>query len=295
MGENSKIWKYDYRDIFYDIAFPDSDTAVIVGAGGRVLKTHEKYKNLWSIRDSGTTELLTCLSFVDDKNGWAGGYGGIVLHTTDGGTTWEVRKEASDGSQPIFDIQFVSHAVGYASGNFELLIKTTDGGKTWSDLSLNLDRMFDAGLFNLHFTDENTGYVVGEFGGIARTRDGGVSWEWIDQGGYEGTFFGMISLSPEIIIVHGISGKILRTEDGGATWYSPPKITHQRLFRSAYDGKTLVVVGSTGAILFSRDKGKTFDLFPHNQSTTSFAGVCVNPSGGFLCVGERGTVFPVIP
>ena len=64
----------------YDIAFIDSENAVVVGAVGRILKTHEKYKNLWRIQDPGTTELLTCVSFIDDRNGWAGGYGGIVLH-----------------------------------------------------------------------------------------------------------------------------------------------------------------------------------------------------------------------
>ena len=295
MGKQPRVWKVDYRDLFYDIAFLNNEKAVIVGAMGRIIKTHEKYKNLWEVRDSGTIERLTCLNFIDDKNGWAAGYGGIILHTADGGRTWETQRASSKSCQPLFDIQFVNRNVGYASGNFELLLKTADGGKTWKDLSLNVDEMFDAGLLNLYFSDEHTGYVVGEFGGIAKTLDGGITWKWIDQGGYDGTFFGIITLSPDIILVHGISGTILRSDDGGQTWETLPRITRQRLFRSAWDGKTLVIIGSTGAILVSKDQGKTFSRLSHDHNTTSFAGVCVNPSGGFFCVGERGTILPINP
>ena len=178
---------------FYDIAFLNEETAVIVGARGRVLVSHPKYTNLWSPRDSGTKELLTCLSFVDEKNGWAAGHGGVILHTEDGGNTWRIQRESSPENNPLFDIQFLSPSVGYACGAYDTFLKTTDGGKTWTLTAPGSDYIYNG----LAFLDEETGYLVGEFGTVLRTRDGGNSWEKLDLGGYEGSLFGITLLSPQ--------------------------------------------------------------------------------------------------
>lgn len=294
LAEASDIWRYDFRDIFYDIAFLDDQNAVIVGAMGRVLRTHATYRNLWSVRNSGTRELLTCLSFVDEKNGWAAGHGGIVLHTADGGSTWTTQRKSSVRNEPLSDIHFVSKHVGYACGSFETLIKTTDGGKTWLDLSIGLDQMFDAGLFGLHFFDEDNGFAVGEFGGIIQTRDGGKTWE-LKESGYRGSYFGILPLSSEKFIVYGISGKVMRSEDKGQTWEDVSVGSVQRLFMAAFDEKDLIIVGSSGTIFFSHDMGKSFKPYRHDKDITSFAGVCTHPENGFLCVGERGTIFHIDP
>lgn len=294
-SDDNLIWKFDYREIFYDIAFPDHQNAVVVGAFGRVLLTHDKYKNLWQIRNSNTKELLTCVSFVDEKNGWAAGHGGVIIHTGDGGQTWKIQRESSMQNQPLFDIYFTSERVGYACGNFETLIKTTDGGKSWRNLSLGLDDMFDAGLFGLFFLDDDTGYAVGEFGGIVRTKDGGKTWHLLKNDDYQGSFFGILPLSDGILLVYGISGKIMRSDDNGKTWGHIAVDTKQRLFRAAFNGKDVVVAGSSGTLLVSHDLGKSFIPFTHNKNVVSFAGICPHPEDGFVCVGERGTIYHINP
>lgn len=40
--------------------------------------------------------LLTALSFVDERQGWAVGHGGVVLHTEDGGETWALLPPLED-------------------------------------------------------------------------------------------------------------------------------------------------------------------------------------------------------
>ena len=62
-----EVWRFDYRDCFYDINYLNQEKAVIVGDRGRILVTHPKFKNLWSPRNSQTKELLTCVSFVDEN------------------------------------------------------------------------------------------------------------------------------------------------------------------------------------------------------------------------------------
>jgi len=284
-ADESPFWTFDFRDVFYDIAFLNEETAVIVGARGRVLVSHPKYSNLWSPRVSGTKQLLTCLSFVDEKNGWAAGHGGVILHTEDGGNTWRIQRESSPENNPLFDIQFLSPSVGYACGAYDTFLKTTDGGETWTLTSPGSDNIYNG----LAFLDEETGYLVGEFGTVLRTRDGGDSWEKLDLGGYEGSLFGITLLSPEMILVYGIAGKVLRSEDGGLHWVDVSADQNKSLFRGAAQGDTVVLVGDTGTLLISTDGGKTF-LKRLDKDFISFAGVGAHPGGGFVCLGERGKI-----
>lgn len=279
------IWTFDFRDIFYDIAFPEQDRAVIVGARGRILVSHPKYSNLWSPRDSGTEELLTCVSFVDPRRGWAAGHGGVILHTEDGGWSWQVQREPSPENQPIFAVQFPTARVGYACGAYDTFLKTTDGGETWIRTAPGRDNIYNG----LAFLDERTGYLVGEFGTVLRTTDGGVSWERLEVNGFQGSLFGITLLPPDALLVYGIAGKIFRSEDGGCHWTDVSADQDKSLFRGAGHGKTVVLVGASGTRLVSTDSGKTFVL-RLDQEFTSYAGVGFRPEMGFVCVGERGKI-----
>ena len=75
-----------------------------VGAVGTIVHTTDAGAS-WTLQASGTTEALDAVDFVDPWNGWA--VGGtdpdwpspgtrIILHTGDGGLTWETQLEASD-------------------------------------------------------------------------------------------------------------------------------------------------------------------------------------------------------
>jgi photosystem II stability/assembly factor-like uncharacterized protein len=271
--------------VFYDIAFLNQNTAVVVGAGGRVLVSHPKYANLWSPRDSGTKELLTCLSFADERRGWAAGHGGVIIHTDDGGRTWKVQREASSENHPLFDIQFLNPLVGYACGAYDTFLKSTDGGKTWVLSSPGSDNIYNG----LAFGDEETGFLVGEFGTVLRTTDGGTSWEEIELKGFEGSLFGITLLSSETLLVYGIAGNVFRSEDGGRHWVDVSTDQDKSLFRGAAHGDAVVLVGASGARLVSSDGGRSF-LNRVDEDFTSFAGVGAHPGGGFVCVGERGKI-----
>ncbi len=275
------VWTFDFRDTFYDIAFLNRNKAVIVGFRGRILVTHGKYKNLWSPRDSKTGETLTCLSFVDGKNGWAAGHGGVIIHTSDGGETWEVQRKGSPQNLALFDIKFVSKNIGYVCGAYDTLLKTTDGGKSWDDIATGLDNIYNG----LCFRDENNGFLAGEFGTLLKTADGGKSWKRLNIGPYEGTLFGVISLSTKKILAYGISGKLIISYDGGIKWKDISPGTKEPLFRAAYNGDDVIVVGRSGVMLLSKDGAKSF-VVNYDKENNTIAGVCSHPEGGFTCVGE---------
>jgi photosystem II stability/assembly factor-like uncharacterized protein len=285
-GEDASIWKYDFRDTFYDIHFVNPERAVIVGSRGRVLATHSSSPNLWSVRDSGTKELLTCLSFADRKNGWAAGHGGVIIHTTDGGNTWQVQRQSARQNRPLFDIEFPSQNAGYACGAGDTVLKTTDGGRTWTSVPTGVQNIY----YGLAFVDEEKGYLVGEFGTVMHTTDGGSSWKQLDLGDYRYTLFGIALLTESEILVYGIAGSILRSEDGGLSWQDVSPGVQQSLFAAAMRRNEVVLAGRSGIILYSKDRGKTFEE-RNDEELTSFAGVCAHPERGFLCVGELGKIF----
>jgi photosystem II stability/assembly factor-like uncharacterized protein len=284
-ANESPVWKFDFREVFYDIAFLNGDTAVVVGTLGRVLVSHPKHNNLWSPRDSGTDEILTCVSFVDEQKGWAAGHGGVIIHTADGGQTWGGQRESSPENQPILDIQFLNPKVGYACGAYDTFLKTRDGGKTWTSGTFESDYIYNG----LAFLDEERGYLVGEFGAVLKTRDGAESWEELDLGGFGGSLFGITLVSPQRILVYGIEGRVFLSEDGGLHWVDVSVDQQKSIFRGAANGEEVMLVGSTGTVLVSTDGGKTF-LKSVPKSFTTFAGVCADPNGGFVRVGERGTI-----
>lgn len=287
-GEDASIWKYDFRDVFYDIHFVNPEKAVIVGARGRILTTHSSSPKLWSVRDSGTKELLTCLSFADGKHGWAAGHGGVILHTTDGGTSWEVQRKTALENKPLFDIQGLSQTTGYACGAGDTVLKTTDGGLTWTSVPTGVENIY----YGLAFVDEEKGYLVGEVGTVMHTTDGGRSWKQLDLGDFRFSLFGIVLLSEQEILVYGIAGAILRSEDGGLSWQDVSPDVQQSLFGVAVRGNEVVLVGRSGIILYSKDRGKTFEE-RNDEELTSFAGVTAPPDEGFLCVGELGKIYRV--
>ncbi len=286
--QQSPVWMFDYKEIFLDIACINKQKAVIVGDLGQILVTHGTYRNLWAPRNSKTKEMLTSVSFIDDKHGWAAGHGGVIIHTEDGGENWELQRKSSPQNLPLFDIYFISKDIGYASGAYDTLLKTIDGGKSWSSLPTGTDNIYN-GLF---FHDADNGFLLGEFGSLLKTSDGGESWKQMNIGGYQGSLFGITFMSRQKALAYGIGGKLIISHDGGENWTDIPTGTKEALFRAATSGNDVVVVGRSGVILLSNDGAESF-ITKHESDNYSFAGVCAHPGGGFVGVGEFGRILNI--
>jgi photosystem II stability/assembly factor-like uncharacterized protein len=110
------------------------------------------------------------LWFVNDNLGFAGGDGGVLARTTDGGASWEWLDPPTNAA--INSLFFLNDTLGWYAGNGGA--RTTDGGDTWTPL--NELPQFTMSIF---FTDPDTGYAVQFSGYVLRTTDGGDSWETI--------------------------------------------------------------------------------------------------------------------
>lgn len=124
---------------------------------------------------AGGVNGLDKLRFLTPLNGFAAGglfydriNAGTLLHTLDGGETWQPVPWPHGA---ITQIDFVSATVGYISTVPAKLYKTTDGGQTW-----NLVNTPIPGGSAQVFPSEQEAYVGG-IGGIWHTQDAGATWQ----------------------------------------------------------------------------------------------------------------------
>ena len=119
------------------------DRVVAVGAYGNIVYSVPAAdgKGLeWRQAKVPTQRLLTTVTFVDDREGWAGGHDALILHTTDGGENWQIQYEDpmpnGDLPKPVLAIEFTDKLNGIAVGAFSLMLTTADGGKTWAQVDM---------------------------------------------------------------------------------------------------------------------------------------------------------------
>jgi hypothetical protein len=114
----------------------------------------------WNDCNSGTTNDLNDVHFVNNTTGWAVGRSGAVMNTADGGQTWTNQNSAT--GKDLNDVYMVNVNTGYAVGDNGTFIKFSNG--TWSALSSGTTR----DLFGVHFIDESTGWIGGDWGQIRK-------------------------------------------------------------------------------------------------------------------------------
>jgi len=63
----------------------------------------------WSSQTSGTANNLRGVHFISDNVGWAVGFSGTILHTTDGGTNWTA--QTSNTTANLLGVRAVAASV----------------------------------------------------------------------------------------------------------------------------------------------------------------------------------------
>ena len=155
----------------------------------------------WYPQNSGTTQRLNKVQFVDANTGWAVGDSGMILCTTNAGVDWV--QQASSTNLNLVDISFVDANNGWVVGE-NFILKTTNGGVDW------IQQIHDSLYCNaVFFIDENIGWLVGSV--ILKTTDGGNIWIPKPIGGGDIQF-----LDPLTGILAGSS--IFKSTDGGDNW-----------------------------------------------------------------------------
>jgi photosystem II stability/assembly factor-like uncharacterized protein len=174
-----------------------------------------------------------------------------VLHTTDGGLTWEKvidgrqvvtlaldyyqqRLAAGDAAaaqyiqdvqlnfkngpeMPFLDVWVGDKGLGFVVGGFGLILATLDGGKHWTPW---MDRIPNPDVLHLNAVSRvgDDVFIVGERGMVWKLDESGQRFN-AHPSGYTGSFFGVTG-DKNNIIAFGLRGNAYRSKDGGNHWQS---------------------------------------------------------------------------
>lgn len=110
------------------------------------LQTNTIAQGKWVMLESPTQLRLTTLFCIDSLTCWASGDSGVVIHTTNGGKSWEVQNlEVTEEIQSIF---FLNDNLGWAlSSKFTepygtYIHKTSNGGALWEKELFPIENIF---------------------------------------------------------------------------------------------------------------------------------------------------------
>jgi photosystem II stability/assembly factor-like uncharacterized protein len=255
---------------FRALCFPSDTCGYVVGDAGTIYRVTDdggvvdtsttpatyKYTYTWTLMNSGTTQNLYGVFFVDNDHGYAVGDKGTVLKISNGstGTLWTT---VSRGT-PLINFNAASFTddgvKGIAVGDGGAIVRTLDGGLHWTDMSSGAitDQLLGAavppgGLGTYAF-------ACGANNSILRNSDvwGLGTWTKVASGsisGVTGTVTYRSILFPQTE-VNGICvgtqngvGVVLRTTNSGAAW--APPLTNPTLPSASYYGLVLNAPGNT--------------------------------------------------
>ena len=271
------------RSLLLDVAAA-GDRLVAVGERGHILLSDDAGAS-WRQVPVPTRATLTAVCLRDGGPGWAVGHDSAILRTADGGEAWEVVQFAPEEETPLLDVWFANDEHGVAVGAYGTFLVTDDGGETWDYLPISDDD------FHLHHVARSASgrlYLAAEAGTVYRSDDDGETWMSLPSP-YEGSFFGVLPLGDDAVLLFGLRGHLYRSDDAGMTWSELETGTVSMLTDGLDlgDGR-VVIVGLGGALLYSSDGGRSFTLRPRPTRRGVSAAV-VASDGDVVLVGEGGS------
>jgi len=273
------------KSLLLDSALAE-DHLVVVGERGHILLSSDA-GTTWKQSPVPTRATLTGVWFHDRNLGWAVGHDSVILRTKDGGATWERVYWAPEEESPFLDVWFADDMNGYAVGAYGAFAVTMDGGDTWDYVPIS-DDDFQPHLNQITEADNGTLYIAAEAGNAFRSDDTGETWTALESP-YQGSFFGVLPLEDDVVLLFGLRGHLYRSEDGGKTWAAIETGTTAMLNQGLrLDEWKIVVVGLSGTVLVSKDDGRTFTLKPQESRAGIQSVVRAGDGEHLVFTGEFG-------
>lgn len=287
-----------------DVAFADPDRGWAVGDRGVVWHTADGGRRWQRQTLSGSplpaASRLSSVSFVDERLGWTVGgtlspylhhSQGLVLHTSDGGATWN--RWPQDALPALHRVRFFDARHGVAAGDVSPLapsglLRTTDGGRTWQPLPGSGQPWTSA-----DFRDPRRAAAFGRDGQAVVALDARLQSARTPGGRRP---VRQVRLGTHAGWAVGEGGLVLTSPDGGASWHAPatplpePLASQFDFFAVAERDGHCWVAGSPGTLVFrSTDNGRTWQSFATGQALPIRGLTFLDAQRGWA-VGALGTI-----
>ncbi|MEW4453278.1 YCF48-related protein [Bremerella sp. JC817] len=189
---------------FHKMATLPSGELLLAGAEGNVSLADRGGIRAPSISADPLRDLQDIV-VAGSSNATAVGEGGLILNSTDSGTTWEVIApdplSRTNRQVNYFAVERLGKFIWIAGDPGSFVLHSADGGETFSVQKLPTT----ATIKGFFFRDENRGWAVGSLGTILITTDGGKTWKLQRQGGERLALLGLFhdpSIVPYELISH---------------------------------------------------------------------------------------------
>ena len=243
------------------------------------------------LRGDGIEGMLHDVYFMDNQNGLVVGDNGLILVTTDGGTTWG-----------RIDTTMRPPGAGQRAGGRPGAGGPNAGGPPAG--------MFGGGgpapLYHIYFINESLGYIIGGRATILKTEDGGKTWDRkravSDTPGRDGrpgrlraNLMGIQMISETTGFIAGSENTILKTTDGGETWVGSSERARVGETRNNLEGIWFVspttgwVIGSFGTLMRTTDGGETWEKLNPGFDNNLFGIYFLDENTGWIC-GQEGLI-----
>ncbi len=225
-----------------------------VGVFGSISKSTDSGIT-WTNLTSGTSAELNDVYFVDQFSGWVVG-NGIILRTTNGGTSWTATSFPGIIFRSIH--QYAANQTLWAAGLDGVIYRSTNQGVNWTAVNSNTT----ANLNDILAYTPTTIIAVGANGTITRSTDGGSTWTATTVGSI--TLNGVDGFLTTAVIAVGNSGTVLRSATAGQSWST---ITSSGTSVDLNDvtltgGSNFIAVGNAGTILRTTNGGTGWSIIP---------------------------------
>jgi photosystem II stability/assembly factor-like uncharacterized protein len=269
--------------LYLDIAHAGS-RIVCVGERGLIVYSDDAGDH-WQRASVPIQVLLTAVFFIDADTGWAVGHDGVILRSDDAALTWQVQHSSVGEDAPLFDVRFQDHNHGIAVGAYGAYKMTDDGGKSWKSQIIFAD---DYHLYAIIEAAAGELFIAGEYATLLRSEDQGVHWRAIATP-VQSSFFGMLSLSPDHMLLYGLRGTVLQSVDKGNTWRriaTPAQASLQGGVR--LDQRQAVIAGLGGTLITTSDGGNTFHKLSIGNGAEAISQVMAVSPEELVIVGAFG-------
>jgi len=205
-------------DAFYGMTSPSKGVLWIAGNKGKVVRSEDDGLT-WIVQTTPTLQHLQDIASWDSKRAVAVGNKGVVIATSNGGTSWtEVPAPLSKVSNKLLRVKALPGGRAWAIGEMGALLESSDYGHTWQRRRDEEDAAWNDVLF----LDASKGWLMGEAGRMMRTADGGKNWEPVSSP-VKTSLMAVAFRDAAHGVAVGLEGTLLATHDGGKTWALLPR------------------------------------------------------------------------
>lgn len=269
------------------IYFHNSQLGWAVGHDAVILRTTDGGKQWTRVHAAPQEDMpLFDVWFKDANRGIAVGAYGLFLVSTDGGLSWSrkplrlLRQTAS--RHHLAHLEFGPH------GNWSMPDTPTAEPIMALKEAVNGDEFHDDFHLNrIAWSSTGRLYIAAEAGHLYRSDDIGRHWKRLASP-YNGSFYGVLPLDADAVLVYGLRGHLFFSKNAGQTWQRIATCTNEMLTDGLrLEDGAIVLSGLGGTVLVSLDGGVRFKL-ARQPSYSNYSAIFSGANGRLITAGENG-------